>query len=482
MKQEKQFRILCICMIAFSIFNLIYVLAEIAVCDDIWYPYLVQHAQGKELTHDQAVLLFLYITSHVLGLIESALMFYGGKMGLAVINGTKKGSQTSVLGIVLLTIAAVRTTLNIALNEMELAGWLPLLLNIGIALVYYYQMEKVMQRDFWTGIKKDSYRRDAFSKYNAMHMPIPIDRAPVRYKFEKGFMVPAKETLPDEPVVEIVDDATFFAMDMSFDQRAYVESHKELYHTSVYFFDDEIFGALLLPDKDSILDTKYAIRYRIMKNRLIFSDRSGMIDTLLYYFSHAAFFERPNVMQVFIDFLNYITINDSELFNDYDNRLNQLEDNIADDAMEVPKDFSDFVLDSKKELRAMARYYKQLLDLGTSLEESNSILMDEINDKSVHMVNNRIERLQNDALTEFDYANQILATYQSKVDARANNIMQILTIVTTIFMPLTLITGWYGMNLQMPETAWRYGYLVAIIGSIIVIGVECIIFKKKKWF
>jgi Mg2+ and Co2+ transporter CorA len=98
------------------------------------------------------------------------------------------------------------------------------------------------------------------------------------------------------------------------------------------------------------------------------------------------------------------------------------------------------------------------------------------------MVNNRIGRLQNDALTVFDYANQILATYQSKVDARANNVMQILTIVTTIFMPLTLITGWYGMNLQMPETAWRYGYLVAIIGSIVVIGVECVIFKKKKWF
>jgi hypothetical protein len=339
-----------------------------------------------------------------------------------------------------------------------------------------------MKKDFWTGIKKESYHGDTFSKYNAMHMPVPVDRAPTRYKFEDGQLVPGVDMIPGEPMVEIVDDPTFFAMEMSFDQRAYVESHKELYHTSIYFFDDEIFGALLLPDKDSILETRYAIRYRIMKDRLIFSDRSGMIDTLLYYFSHTAYFERPNVMQVFINFLNYITINDSELFNDYDARLNQLENNIEDDAQEVPKDFADFVLDSKKELRAMARYYKQLLDLGTSLEESNCILMDDINDKSVSMVNNRISRLQNDALTEFDYANQILATQQSKVDARANNVMQILTIVTTIFMPLTLITGWYGMNLQMPETAWHYGYLVAIIGSIVVIGVECVIFKKKRWF
>ena len=61
--------------------------------------------------------------------------------------------------------------------------------------------------------------------------------------------------------------------------------------------------------------------------------------------------------------------------------------------------------------------------------------------------------------------------------------MQILTIVTTVFMPLTLITGWYGMNFKnMPELDSKYGYFIIAIISIIVISVEFIIFKIKKWF
>ena len=149
MKQEKQFYTLCQCMIIFSVINLIYVIAEIIVCDDIWFPYFIMHQEGETLTQIQAVLLFLYILSHALGLIESALMYYGGKTGIEIYKGNRHGSRTSVLGIVLLTIAAVRTTLNITLNEMELAGWLPLILNVGIAIVYTIQMEKAMKKDIW---------------------------------------------------------------------------------------------------------------------------------------------------------------------------------------------------------------------------------------------------------------------------------------------------------------------------------------------
>ena len=45
-----------------------------------------------------------------------------------------------------------------------------------------------------------------------------------------------------------------------------------------------------------------------------------------------------------------------------------------------------------------------------------------------------------------DYTNQIRDTYQSKLDVKQNHIMTVLTVVTTVFMPLTLIVGWYGMD------------------------------------
>ena len=63
-----------------------------------------------------------------------------------------------------------------------------------------------------------------------------------------------------------------------------------------------------------------------------------------------------------------------------------------------------------------------------------------------------------------------------------NRIMTLLTIVTTIFMPLTLIAGWYGMNFRyMPELEWRIGYPIVIGVSILIVVFCLLLFKKKKW-
>jgi magnesium transporter len=60
--------------------------------------------------------------------------------------------------------------------------------------------------------------------------------------------------------------------------------------------------------------------------------------------------------------------------------------------------------------------------------------------------------------------------------------MKVLTIIATIFMPLTFIAGIYGMNFEyMPELRWKWGYpaVLAVMGVIAVIMV--IYFRKKKW-
>ena len=72
--------------------------------------------------------------------------------------------------------------------------------------------------------------------------------------------------------------------------------------------------------------------------------------------------------------------------------------------------------------------------------------------------------------------------YQSRINMKQNRVMQFLTVITTIFMPLTLITGWYGMNFRfMPEIQWRYGYMAVMGLSAVILIIEYIIFKRKKW-
>ncbi|MBR2996678.1 MAG: hypothetical protein IKF45_08200, partial [Lachnospiraceae bacterium] len=53
---------------------------------------------------------------------------------------------------------------------------------------------------------------------------------------------------------------------------------------------------------------------------------------------------------------------------------------------------------------------------------------------------------------------------------------------TAIFMPLTLIAGWYGMNFRyMPDLEWRYSYLCVFIACLLIAGGSLWYFKKKKW-
>ena len=64
-----------------------------------------------------------------------------------------------------------------------------------------------------------------------------------------------------------------------------------------------------------------------------------------------------------------------------------------------------------------------------------------------------------------------------------NEIMKRLTIVSTIFIPLTLLVGVWGMNYKwMPELDWRYGYLFAWIIMAVIGIIVYLYFRKKKWY
>ena len=100
-----------------------------------------------------------------------------------------------------------------------------------------------------------------------------------------------------------------------------------------------------------------------------------------------------------------------------------------------------------------------------------------------HLFSQRVSRLHDLTASLREYSIQIRDLYQSQLDIRQNRIMALLTIITSIFMPLTLIAGWYGMNFNsMPEFAWKYGYIYVIALSVAVVAVLMIYAKKKKWF
>lgn len=81
-----------------------------------------------------------------------------------------------------------------------------------------------------------------------------------------------------------------------------------------------------------------------------------------------------------------------------------------------------------------------------------------------------------------DTATGLLDLYMNSVSNKMNEIMKVLTIIATIFIPLTFVAGVYGMNFHyMPELGWKYGY-ATVMGFMLVAGLLMLVyFKRKRW-
>ncbi|MFN8453915.1 MAG: magnesium/cobalt transporter CorA [Anaerolineae bacterium] len=75
----------------------------------------------------------------------------------------------------------------------------------------------------------------------------------------------------------------------------------------------------------------------------------------------------------------------------------------------------------------------------------------------------------------------MLELYVSSVSNRMNEVMKVLTIIATIFIPLTFISGIYGMNFYIPEVHWPWGYPVILIIMVLIAMAMLVYFRKKRW-
>ncbi|MEP0712622.1 magnesium/cobalt transporter CorA [Algoriphagus sp.] len=81
-----------------------------------------------------------------------------------------------------------------------------------------------------------------------------------------------------------------------------------------------------------------------------------------------------------------------------------------------------------------------------------------------------------------DMSSGVLDLYMNSLSNRMNNIMKVLTIISTIFIPLSFVAGVYGMNFDnMPELHWKYGYFVVMGGMTAAVIGMLIFFRKKNW-
>jgi len=136
----------------------------------------------------------------------------------------------------------------------------------------------------------------------------------------------------------------------------------------------------------------------------------------------------------------------------------------------------------KREMIFLRRAVWPLREVVSGLERGESLLMKESTRIYLRDVYDHTIQVIDTIETFRDMVSGMLDIYLSSISNRMNAVMKVLTIIATIFMPLTFIAGIYGMNFKyMPELEWYWGY-PALWLVVVLVGVSMLIyFKKKRW-
>ena len=252
----------------------------------------------------------------------------------------------------------------------------------------------------------------------------------------------------------------------------------EIYSTKAVVNYDSLTGCFSIPDRDDF-GKYYDFLFALDEKGIVFIDDHNYVNGIIDNIKKTKKWRFPSLERFIYDFLEEIVRQDRELIERYEKELTEMEDLIAKDCGE---EISDRANDIRSEIRDLRVHYEQLLDFSQELEENENNFFLHENIRYFKLFTSRIERMRDETIAVSDHAIQIRDIYKAHLDIKQNRIMTVLTIVTTVFMPLTVIAGWYGMNFQyMPELTSKLGYPIVIIVSVLIVVVSLIVFKLKKW-
>ncbi|MGC5771011.1 magnesium/cobalt transporter CorA [Paenibacillus pabuli] len=242
------------------------------------------------------------------------------------------------------------------------------------------------------------------------------------------------------------------------------ESHYFIVINSIRFDDEEIFLRavnLFLGRHFIISVTKQKVSELRTLKPILWEQEISTPDKLLYL-----------LVDLIVD--NYFTVGDR-----IEARIEKLEEDIL---MHTKKSHLNEIIGLRSEILWLKKVLGPQKEVINTLNKKDLRLIDDQLQKYFSDIYENAVKISETFETYRDLMGNLREAYQSSIANRANEIMRVFTAITTVFMPLTVITGIYGMNFDnMPELHWKYSYFV-VIGLMVTLGLSMFfIFRKKDW-
>ncbi|MFW5701880.1 MAG: magnesium/cobalt transporter CorA [Bacteroidota bacterium] len=195
--------------------------------------------------------------------------------------------------------------------------------------------------------------------------------------------------------------------------------------------------------------------------------------------------KRLRFMNIGAPYLGYALID--TIVDNYFVELDKIRDRIDDLEVRLTANieqskFEDINL-IKRDLIHLHHYITPVRDIVSQYMKNNLPMIGDDIQPFLKDLYDHVIQITDNAETVRELAASTMELYHTIQSTRMNEVMKVLTIIATIFIPLTFVAGVYGMNFEyMPELKWEWGYPASLIVMAIIAGGMVVYFKRKNWF
>ncbi len=189
--------------------------------------------------------------------------------------------------------------------------------------------------------------------------------------------------------------------------------------------------------------------------------------------------ENVSIPKVFFSFLERLLKGGNKMLEMTEGKLLELEEKVAHGRAEAG--LNKIIYQYRKQLSTVRNYYEQLVDISSELEENENALFDDKDAAYFRVLTAKAERLVLGVRSLSENLMHLREMLDAALNYNLNSIMKFFTMITAVFLPLTLLAGWYGMNFEhMPELSWKFGYPMVIALSVVIVLLILFLFRRKK--
>ncbi len=281
-----------------------------------------------------------------------------------------------------------------------------------------------------------------------------------------------------------VEELKEYAACLGFDEAILSEFVTDASHfrTSFEVYEDYCMAMINVVSLDEVECSHDTIAFILKENQFFVIKVKDDNDSTMGALQSAIkrFKQTASIEKIIFGTLDALLANGNHNLEQYENRIMKMEKELV--SRKIGPNFNKDIYEMRRQLSKLKNYYQRLVDIGESLLENEIEVFKKEELRYIKIFTDKAGRLSNNAQALGESLIHIREALDAALNYSMNKIMKVFTVVSVIFMPLTLIAGWYGMNFKyMPELGWRYGYVYVALLSVMVLIVCLSYFKKKKW-